>query len=792
MEKPASVKGVALWQYEPQHPTDLHVDKGERVKILYRNGELAFVENSKQKQGFVPLGYCSLRRRSGSLSDLAADTARKISNSEVKLNGGIEKGHRLAVTPDTTRRTRSVSDKDSSQAANNSGTMSKGSYNARAAENKGNKKTDKGILNNAAKKLIKVFSSTRPSKSKAKSKNGLTEHKPLPDWLRELNFDNNNADYSSTSSDSSDEEEDYRYHHQRRRRDSKRESESDTSAPRHGSFSSAHSDATVEHKHKVIPDNLKANNKFKREYTSQDITTGYANVRKLKTSSVLGRSGIARSRSFNLDSRPRCSFGTLRRPRDLSEESVREQEDEQSYVMPSTKLVQTSTTRERAGSDTLTFDNRTDNPVQSFTPKERVDVDKFSFDNRTDNLVQTRERVVTDKLSFDSRPDTNVMIVTQDFVTVDGKDLDALAGQRVRVLNRNDEKWWLCEAEDGRGGFVPRHHLIPAYDFSVNNMQNHEDGGLLNGLVNGHDESRDYSLRNKTSSVKLARISPMAREPSSNQTTCMIGDHAALKFTNGDMIDYKSYGERDSKHTANCDQEELKYGINGFRRDMIHEDDCAECKLEQSINLKYSQTEKEFVIENVMAKEKQIYGMKENANFRSFQIDYEDCIPEEDEHQFSEKLINSNNEKYFDSTAINGKETKSLPSYNEIMELRTELDLMSVNNGNSPAANTVYKISKHKETGDTNLIERLLQEWRDEQKRSGDEQLATDRRSSSDSLATTDSAENAPRVLRRRNSMNRRARFQNSEDSTKTATIVNTAADKPVETKQDKLLATWL
>ena len=787
MKKPASVKGVVLWQYKPQHPTDLHVDKGERVKILYRNGELAFVENSKRKQGFVPLGYCSLRRRSSSLSDLSSDTARKLSNPETKQNGGIEKGYRLAVTPDLSRRNHSVTDRDSSQAVNNPRTMSKGSYNARAAENKTKRKTDKGILNNAAKKLIKVFSSTRPSKSKAKQKNGLTEHKPLPDWLRELNFDNNNADYSSTSSESSEEEEDYRYHHRRRRRDLKRGNESDNSAPRHGSFSSAHSDATAEHNHKAIPDNLNANNKFKREYTSQDITTGYANVRKLKTSSASGGPGIARSRSFNLDSRPRGSFGTLkRRPRDLSEVSLHEQEDEQNYVMPSSKLVQTSTTRERAGSDTLTFDNRPDNPVQTSTPKERVSVDKFSFENRPNNNMRNQEQVVTDN----SRPDTNVVIVTQDFVTTDGKDLDVLAGQRVRVLNRNDEKWWLCEAEDGRGGFVPRHHLIPAYDFSVNSIQNREDGGLSNGVVNGEDEPRDYSLLNKASSVKLARISPMAREPNSNQTTCMSRNNAAVKFTNGDMTDYESYD--DSKDKANCDREELKYRTNGFRRDMAHESDCTECKFKQSMNLKYSQTEREFVIENSMAKENQIHGMRENASFRSFQIDYKDCIPEEDEHQFSEKSINSNKEMCFESNAIRGKETKSLPSYNEIMELRTEIDLMSVNHGNFPAANTVYKVSKHKGNGDNNLIERLLQEWRNEQKRSGDEQLAIDRRSSSDSLATIDSAENAPRVLRRRNSMNRRVRFQNSEDSTIVATNENTAGDIPAETKQDKLLATWL
>lgn len=62
-EHPAHIKARVLWKYESMDTTDLKVDKGETVLLLYRERSKVFALNNKGKRGFLPFNYCSVLRK---------------------------------------------------------------------------------------------------------------------------------------------------------------------------------------------------------------------------------------------------------------------------------------------------------------------------------------------------------------------------------------------------------------------------------------------------------------------------------------------------------------------------------------------------------------------------------------------------------------------------------------------------------------------------------------------------------------------------------------------------------
>ena len=793
LKKPANVKAVVLWEYKAKHPTDLDVQKGERVKILHKNGDLAFVENSQAKQGFLPLGYCSLyRRRSSSLSDLSADFARRLSVSDAsKSEQNITKEDQIvASTCENLPTAVENKSKKSKQKKKFETMFSRGTYNARSAENREKKKTDKGLLNNAAKKLVKAFTSL-PKKSKPKPKINVKERMPLPTWLTELNFDIAGPDYSS-SSDSSDDDGDSAYESFRpgyeKRSSSRRRRGSMNSLATHSSFVSVPKETSQNQR--GFNASLVQSSEIQSDYSSQEIATGFANVRKLKTKSSDGGKGVSRSRSFNLDAKTRTMQSVWRqRPKDLIEVSDDESHDQNDK--PATTGLQNNPT------------------TVSMKPEPHED------ESQTNNSLVT--------------------IALSDFITTDSKDLPVVAGQVVRVLNKNNTKWWLCETEDGRAGFVPRSCLTTEpgecleTEGKIKSGTSSCDDSSLN-IIRERNEWQDSSFRTKSGSVKLARITPMAREPLLEK----FNPSGSLK-SNAAVTDGSNWvraGEGLVSEAYNFEELKCMLYENEARKD-----GCLECMLESSIYMENlteskshlkslrphaleanslspqeaplsSNTELEVESGNkekykaLQSIETLLKADSENLTTLDDRIisDTEKTKITEEQNSSdasaSDELKNNSvtaSSAHKEQLAIANTEKRdrslSLPSYDEAMERRNIADLSS---RIEQLTSSIEKASSAR--SNSTLINHLLEEWRIEHKRTAEPPTTQlrpilERKTSSDSQSTLDSIDTAPRVLRRRNSMNRRVRFQTPDmtinDSNKT--------DEPIpERKDERTLATWL
>lgn len=814
LKNPTSVNAVILWHCTAKHPTDLDARKGERVKILYRNGDLAFVENSDKKQGFVPLCYCSLYRRSSStLSDLSADTSRKLStneNIEQTISESTEK-------PLERNRSNSVTKEMNSNPVRTKvlGNMiSRGSYDTRKAESRSKKKSDKGIFNNAAKKLAKVFTSSFTSKQKTKTSKNQPEKRPIPDWLLQLEFDNNNTDYSS-SSDSSDDDDDSAYESFRLGSETfapviRRHRSNTAGAPMRNSLMSTPDDFFM---NRGEIDRIKIQQRTGEE-SSQDITTGYANVRKLRTSSRLTGNGVTRSQSFNLDSRTRTLHRARhRRPKDLLDGRNAEIDIHINDIVNGTSL-------KRVHSNGC-----------------------IKYDNIENDFCET------------------TVIVRHDFISANNKDLHVLRGQRLQVLNRNDDDWWLCEAENGRAGFVPSECL--AYD---NRMRFSGNFDYLadDYQQNGRNHWQDASSKAKAASVKLARITPMAREPNSIQhdevTTSLKQDGhtgwgkreirdqewtvevkslqpepysdecckedclecvAACSACEKERLGKKTIAARPIDHeklytcrtrqkepcSANDDRlvderAHLNGLFNSENSQMEHVESCKDCCEGVGHTVKTDikgREQSDLTRKSETGEELQLDAARADKSCDVVEADPVCTIEEKRDLQPVLPGVSKTGDEQFTgekshTTPAGDEISQLLPSYDQIMEQRHLDGLSEMKNRLSLKINNLHERIEQTKINGHGIVEKLLDEWRLEQKKAVDKLPMLERRTSSDSQSTvSDAIDTAPRVLKRRNSANRRVRFQ-TPDNTKVNESQSDSGTGNNENgiHREHILATWL
>ena len=774
LKNPASVNAIVLWDCTAKHPTDINASKGERVKILYRNGDLAFVENSQQKQGFIPLGYCSLyRRRSSSFSELFTETTRRLSGPEKTANNDNTGPYQQIQLSSTCKEMASGAVKKKRFGR----LISRGTYDARGAEHKSKTKNDKGIFNSAAKKLVKAFTSSIPTKAKGKSYKSVPQKKPIPDWLMQLNFDNNNPDYSSSSDSSDDDEDDSAYESFR--------PGSETRLPDNTASIPGYFREQESINEQQVPNQTS-------QYNSQEFSTGYANVRKLRTSLTSGGNGVSRSRSFNFDTKTKMLQQVLqRRPKDLVD-----------------------------GSDSASEQNEDRMPAANMM--KRVP----SYDS-----IRSDSRNSSDFVGFHNE---NILVVLHDFITADSKDLNVFKGQRVRVLNKNDNSWWMCEAENGRGGFVPREYLAPEHRTERTIYSGNGEGHVTFG---GRNDWQDLSYRTKAASVKLARITPMTREPCLQQDDKSIsaeknidratwdgtGSYLSSLWTN-DVTALKNF----TNYTGECHTEECYECIAA----------CPACHQDQIDDKSY--TIHPTIRENVLlsrdglnttyrelseidksgkntcrTQEKELYKKLEleetstpfeQFGGKSYELPNKDqlCLPNSDINNGQMKQDNTetmevHKDRERQETVCTKVEVRDnvcqLPTYDEIIERRNLKGLSEMKTRITTQLKSRHEELEQKDSGNAGHVEKLLDEWRSQQKQNSERMPQVERKTSSDSLSTiSDSLDSVvPRVLRRRNSMNRRARFQNTnslkvnERNSGCETI-----DIKSDTNKAQILATWL
>ena len=835
---------VILWNYKPKHVTDLAVKKGERLTALYRNGELAFVENAAKQQGYIPICYCSLyRRRSSSLSEFSSELVRKIAQTKDPRKVRIPKQHRKAYTPEPGRRISYQEDTQDLRKAKSTERMpSKGTYYARPCDNRQSRTFEKGLLNSAAKKLRKVFSlsSVKSKKEPAIPRQG----RALPNWLEQLEFDNNNSGYSS-SSESSDEDEIF---------EPRQRTHSDSASLRRDTNNREYNPSRNEFN---WPKDSQAcstdGSSLSRQYStdtsshgSQDVTTGYATVRRLKTASStldlgLKRNSVAltRSSSFSQGDRPRSFHATRKQtPLDLIEVSESCENLDQQYA---------GTLGETSGED-------------------EYDVTLNQYDvtlNQATHGVTAKGSNSHQKLKEES----NEMIVMTDFITGDAKDLDCFAGQKVYVLNRNNTDWWLVESEDGRGGFVPSNHLIciqredaaavtqPASEINTRMVhdtqtqrQTHEQSG---------PNASNSNLGSSSTAVKLARITPTVRETlPSRQTRFLPNKIVDLKQEMDEQIEkFEVSGsshdryQTESEMLLDCELDGWKRKHTEFNHEMSSTDICRPDNVYITAGAK-----KDSIKPSIKGKCSALStdrGNMDSGNMGSLPMDdgkmggqpvdngkigvlsiggvIVDGSPM-DSVKIGGSLVDSvnicgspvDNVKLCGSpvdgedisrTRVNGhmgtdaSACLRLPSYEQLMAKRTtggpaqkwETSVeLSVNRRLSSIS--IDNDIKFGSRNDSNLINDLMGEWRQEQKKLGKESYTNQPESSigetsstgdSSSQASFDSTEPKPRALRRRSSLNKKVRFQTPADNIEHSTE-NCCSEHETKSRNGKILATWL
>lgn len=60
---PAHIKARVLWKYNAVERSDLQVEKGEIVLLLYRENSKVYAVNNQGKRGFIPFNYCTVLRK---------------------------------------------------------------------------------------------------------------------------------------------------------------------------------------------------------------------------------------------------------------------------------------------------------------------------------------------------------------------------------------------------------------------------------------------------------------------------------------------------------------------------------------------------------------------------------------------------------------------------------------------------------------------------------------------------------------------------------------------------------
>ena len=67
---PAHIKARVLWRYNAVERTDLQVEKGEIILLLYREKSKVYAVNNKGKSGFIPFNYCTVLRKNDFVSNV--------------------------------------------------------------------------------------------------------------------------------------------------------------------------------------------------------------------------------------------------------------------------------------------------------------------------------------------------------------------------------------------------------------------------------------------------------------------------------------------------------------------------------------------------------------------------------------------------------------------------------------------------------------------------------------------------------------------------------------------------
>ncbi|XP_058964249.1 SH3 domain-containing protein Dlish-like isoform X1 [Pocillopora verrucosa] len=67
---PAHIKARVLWRYIAVERTDLQVEKGEIILLLYREKSKVYAVNNKGKSGFIPFNYCTVLRKNDFVSNV--------------------------------------------------------------------------------------------------------------------------------------------------------------------------------------------------------------------------------------------------------------------------------------------------------------------------------------------------------------------------------------------------------------------------------------------------------------------------------------------------------------------------------------------------------------------------------------------------------------------------------------------------------------------------------------------------------------------------------------------------
>ncbi len=634
---------------------------------------------------------------------------------------------------------------------------SKGTYDARKYENKRHKKPEKGIFSIAAKKLRNVFTSSALTKSKTyRANDALNRRKTMPNWHDDFNY--NYYDYSS-SSDSSDEEEFEAIHRQRSHSSSSRrnyQAERHDAWHPHNATSNRPLSASITASKKTGDSKRPLSQNL--DTGAQDVTTGFATVRKLKTASSTQelvknghkKASIVRSSSFSQGDR---HYGINARLKHLPVDLIEESDDDEAFCEDSHQL-----------DNVIEIDvGKTQQPFQS-TPN--VDMNSRKNDN-------------------------NAWIVVQDFVTTDEKDLNVYSGQKVHVLNKSNTNLWLVESENGKAGFVPCGILMPTttVDHSIAAQPRVP---TINHLLLETSIEKDKTA---LSSVKLARISPTVRQ---NNSSCLQDDDVSFEKK---ILDLKRAMQTQMIAFERCKE--------GKSDSVINEEDIQKSNLlEASLPELLEDDRKSEALTgtdnchqpcNVYITSK---PRRENSKTQT-------CATE------NVKLLETNDPKLPSYDQLMSKRQDP----QEPIKNKTELGKLELGQSIYDTATTAANCKTNDR--ESNMINSLITEFereqkkfssdspcdfttfKQQQKRPNNDSLSSPRdyatvelasacdSSSQTSQTSYDSTEPMPRALRRRNSMSKKVRFQTPEtDQVSSKNVIST--HNYLTVCKNDILATWM
>ena len=415
LDNPADINAVMLWSYRPSHATDIAVSKGERVNVFYRNGDWAFIRNSKDEQGFVPLNYITLRRRN-SLTESPMVLMRTLGKASVKNSSGkatVTSSAEIELFENSTEGT-TVSNSSGNSTVTNSLDQTIVPKRVTATDSNMNNTVNKVEHNGYANKSM-------PPKHDKKLPILVNE---TSEWFKLFQYYGSDTD----STESSDEDMLF---------PSDIFGRISVNFQLHGTaLSSNHSKKPCKtkdlvHPHRICTD--KVSSTLQRDRPGNHIFTGMGQHDRKYLTLQNGRNYLptyfTRDTGYTLDFRP-----TINMPENSSmqfAETRRLKTD--GHTGPAIKLLPTDLKG-------LYMTSQTGSQING-TPE----------DSKPARYLGSKFKAVS---SGDE------MVAAYDFSATASHDLSITAGQRVRLINITDENWWWVRAHDGREGFVPKTFLM--------------------------------------------------------------------------------------------------------------------------------------------------------------------------------------------------------------------------------------------------------------------------------------------------------------------------------------------